>query len=142
MVSRLGSIAAGVLCFALVSCAAVDERQATKERIVLQVSDPSPKTWGQALNVAANLQKAYGPGGSQIEVVAFGMGIEMLKADALVANRVRDTAAEGVKIYACENSMARFKLKRADMVATVTYVEAGIKHIVSRSREGWVINRP
>lgn len=125
-----------LVCVVLGACAS------TPERIVIQVSDANPKTWGQALNVAGNLNKAYGPGNAQIELVAFGMGINMLKADALVATRIVDAGKEGVKIYACENSMARFKLKREDMVDNATYVDAGVVHIIARSREGWIINRP
>ena len=32
----------------------------TKERVVIQVSDDNPKTWGQALNVVRNIQNAEG----------------------------------------------------------------------------------
>lgn len=134
-------IAAAILCVGLVSCATVEEKP-KKERVVIQVSDAHDGTWGQALNVARNLQNAYGPGNAEIELVAFGSGINMLKADALVANRVRDTAKAGVKIYACGNSMKRFKLKKDDMVEGMTYVEAGIEHIIKRYREGWFVDRP
>jgi len=133
-------IATALLCVNLISCATVEEKP--KERIVIQVSDAQKGTWGQALNVARNLQTAYGPGNAEIELVAFGSGIQMLKADAIVANRVRDTAKAGVKIYACGNSMKRFKLQRDDMVEDLTYVQAGIKHIIQRHREGWFVDRP
>lgn len=132
------------ICVTFAACTTVPERKAdaAKERIVIQVSDDNPRTWGQALNVAGNLQEAYGAGNAQIELVAFGMGINMLKAEALVASRVRDAAAAGVKVYACENSMGRFKLKRADMLEKVTYVDAGVQHIIARNKEGWVNIRP
>lgn len=136
MVKKLSYALFVLICAALGACTSVPER------IVLQVSDDSPRTWGQSLNVASNLQKGYGAENIQIELVAFGMGINMLKADALVASRLRDAEAAGIKIYACENSMERFKLKRADMVETVTYVEAGIQHVIARNKEGWIINRP
>ncbi len=136
MMKKLSRALLVLVCVVLGACAS------TPERIVIQVSDANPKTWGQALNVAGNLNKAYGPGNAQIELVAFGMGINMLKADALVATRIVDAGKEGVKIYACENSMARFKLKREDMVDNATYVDAGVVHIIARSREGWIINRP
>jgi len=125
MTKYLLRIAAALLCVNLISCATVEEKP--KERVVIQVSDAHDGTWGQALNVARNLQNAYGPGNAEIE---------------LVANRVRDTAKAGVKIYACGNSMKRFKLKRDDMVEGMTYVEAGIEHIIKRHREGWFVDRP
>ena len=133
-------IAAALLCVNLISCATVEEKP--KERIVIQVSDAQKGTWGQALNVARNLRNAYGPGNAEIELVAFGSGINMLKADAEIANRVRDTAKGGVKIYACGNSMKRFKLQKDDMVDGLVYVDAGIEHIIKRYREGWFVDRP
>jgi intracellular sulfur oxidation DsrE/DsrF family protein len=140
MTKYLVRLLAAFLCVALVSCATVEEKP--KERIVIQVSDAHAGTWGQALNVARNLQSAYGPGNAEIELVAFGSGIQMLKADAVVAKRVRDTEKAGVKIYACGNSMKRFKLKREDMVEGLTYVDARIEHIIKRYREGWFVDRP
>lgn len=83
----LTAVAVGV---GLAGCAGTDRAATggTKERIVIQVSDEDPRTWNQALNVAANLQAAYGDGNGDIELVSFGRGIGMLKAEALVANRV------------------------------------------------------
>jgi len=136
MIKKLSRALLVLVCILLGACAS------TPERIVIQVSDDHQGTWGQALNVARNLKSAYGPGNAEIELVAFGSGINMLKADALVATRVLETANAGVKIYACENSMKRFKLNRDDMVENMTYVEAGIAHIIARHREGWFVDRP
>jgi len=115
---------------------------ALAEKIVLQVSDGNVPTWNQALNVAGNLREAYG-NDIDIEIVAFGQGINMLKLDAPVSSRIADAQSKTkAKVYACENSMNRFKLQRADMVPDVTFVKAGIEHMIKRSREGWVIIRP
>ena len=108
---------------------------------MLQVSDGNPATWNQALNVVGNLREAYGPD-TQIELVAFGQGISMLKLDAPVASRIVAEKAQGAKIYACENSMARQKLARDDMAPGLIYVRAGVEHIITRQREGWVSLRP
>ena len=116
--------------------------QALAEKIVIQVSDGNPTTWNQALNVVGNLREAYGPG-TDIEIVAFGQGINMLKLDAPVASRLVDAQkAQGAKVYACENSMARQKLARDDMSPGLIYVRAGVEHIITRQREGWVNLRP
>ena len=115
---------------------------ALAEKIILQVSDGSTATWNQALNVVGNLREAYGPD-TQIELVAFGQGINMLKFDAPVASRLMDAQSkQGAKIYACENSMGRNKLSRSDMAPDVIYVRAGVQHIITREREGWVNIRP
>ena len=115
---------------------------ALAEKVVLQVSDGNPATWNQALNVVGNRREAYGPG-TEIELVAFGQGINMLKLDAPVASRLADAQKmQGARIYACENSMARQKLAREDMAPGLIYVAAGIEHIITRQREGWVNVRP
>lgn len=115
---------------------------ALAEKIVLQVSDGNVATWNQALNVVANLREAYGPD-TQIELVAFGQGINMLKLDAPVSSRIAETQKKtGARIYACENSMTRAKLARADMAPDVAYVNAGVQHMITRHREGWVTIRP
>lgn len=131
-----------VACVACVLAVSLPGFAADKERIVLQVSDENPKTWGQVLNVAENLQKDYGKGNIEIEVVVFGRGSPMLKADAVIANRVRDSVDNGVSVIQCENSMRRFKLKKQDMNEKIRYVTAGIVHIMKRNREGWIVVRP
>ncbi len=115
---------------------------ALAEKIVVQVSDGNTVTWNQALNVVENLREAYGRD-TQIELVAFGQGTNMLKFDAPVASRLLEAQTKhGAKVYACENSMGRNKLTRNDMAADVIYVKAGIEHIITRQREGWVNIRP
>lgn len=115
---------------------------AVAEKIVVQVSDGNPVTWNQALNVVGNLREVYGAD-SQIELVAFGQGINMLKFDAPVSSRVVEAQKNlGAKVYACENSMAKNKLSRNDMTPDVVYVRAGVEHIITRQREGWVNLRP
>jgi intracellular sulfur oxidation DsrE/DsrF family protein len=115
---------------------------AEKERIVLQVSDDNPKTWTQALNVVRNIQKERGKDNVEIEVVVFGLGAGMLKADSTLANRVDDTLASGANILMCENTMRGFKLEKKDMHPKIGYVPGGIIRIMDRSKEGWTIVRP
>jgi intracellular sulfur oxidation DsrE/DsrF family protein len=80
---------------------------ALAEKIVVQVSDGNPVTWNQALNVVANLRDVYGTD-TQIELVAFGQGINMLKLDAPVSSRVVEAQKNnGAKIYACETRWRR-----------------------------------
>jgi intracellular sulfur oxidation DsrE/DsrF family protein len=117
----------------------------TKERVVIQVSDGDPKTWNQALNVVANMKANYAKRGveSEIQIVAFGMGIQMLKDDAVVANRVRESMKTGgAQMVACENSMGRFKLTKDMMVDNITYSETGVIYIIDKQREGWSAVRP
>lgn len=113
-----------------------------KERVVLQVSDDSPKTWNQALNVIENVQEAYGKDKVEIRLVAFGLGLGILKLDSVAGSRVQDALQSGAKIIACENTMRRQKLTKADMLPNIGYAPAGIIEIIKLQRQGWVVVRP
>jgi intracellular sulfur oxidation DsrE/DsrF family protein len=113
-----------------------------KEKVVIQVSDDSPKTWNQALNVVRNIQKSYGKGNVEIEVVAFGHGIGMLKMDSTVGNRIEDTLKSGAHVYACENTMRGQKLSKDDMLSRISYVPAGVIEILEKQKQGWSVIRP
>jgi len=131
-------LAAAVAAFAAAPVAFAD----TKERVVIQVSDDNPKTWNQALNVIRNIQAAYGKDKVDVELVAFGFGIGILKADSVMANRIDDTVATGAKVYACENTMRGFKLSKGDMNPKIGYVPAGIIEIIEKQKAGWAVMRP
>jgi intracellular sulfur oxidation DsrE/DsrF family protein len=128
--------------YALSGNAVAGEAAKPRERVVLQVSDDSAKTWNQALNVVENLQVAYGKDNIEIEVVAFGLGIGMLRFDSVSGSRVRDAAQSGAHIIACENTMRRQKLGKDDMLDSLRFVPAGIVQIIERQKQGWTVIRP
>jgi intracellular sulfur oxidation DsrE/DsrF family protein len=111
-------------------------------RVVVQVSEADPARWNLVLNNVANLQDELGAANVQVEIVAYGPGIGMLKFDAPTNSRVSDAVKAGVAIQACENSMRNQKLLRADMHPGVSYVPAGVVQIVKRQQEGWAYLRP
>ncbi len=115
---------------------------ASKARIVMQVSDGEPAKWNLALNVAGNAQKELGADKVDVEIVAFGPGVGMLKFDAVTSNRVNDAIKAGVKVVACENTMTAQKLIKADMHPDISYVPAGVIQIMNRQNQGWAYVRP
>lgn len=117
-------------------------KMAKKERMVIQVSDADPKKWNLALNNAKNVQTDLGADKTEIEIVAYGPGIGMLKADAEVANRIEEAAAAGVKVVACENTMKAQKISRDDMHKNVEYVPAGVVELMRRQQQGYAYIRP
>jgi uncharacterized protein len=124
-----------------VGCATAPQNNA-KSRVVIQVSDNEPAKWNLALNNANNILKDLGPTNTEIEIVAYGPGISMLKAEAVVANRISDAVKSGVKVVACENSMAAQKLAKDDMNPVIGYVPAGVIEIMTLQRQGWSYLRP
>lgn len=121
---------------------AAAQQTAPRPKVVLQVSDADPGKWNLALNNAKNLQADLGAGNVDIEIVAYGPGIGMLKADSTVGNRIDEALGSGVKVVACENTMRGQKLTHADMLPKVGYVPAGVVEIMQRQQQGWAYIRP
>jgi intracellular sulfur oxidation DsrE/DsrF family protein len=113
-----------------------------KDKVVFQVSDADSKKWNLALNNAKNVQADLGKDKTEIEIVAYGPGIGMLKADSEVANRIEEALAAGVKVVACENTMRGQKLTRDDMLSGIGYVPAGVVELMKRQKEGYAYIRP
>jgi len=113
-----------------------------RNRIVIQVSDGDASKWNLALNNARNIQTDLGERNAEIEIVAYGPGIGMLKLDSPVANRIGEAKDAGVRVMACENTMKAQKLARADMLTGIGYVGAGVVEIMRRQQEGWAYLRP
>ena len=113
-----------------------------RPRMVIQVSDGDSARWNLALNNAKNAQNDLGADKVQIEIVAFGPGIGMLKFDAVTASRIDDAIKSGIGVVACENTMTAQKIVRADMNPSISYVPAGVVQIMKRQQEGWAYIRP
>lgn len=113
-----------------------------RHKIVIQVSDGDQARWNLALNNARNLQEDVGAANVEIELVAYGPGIGMLKLDAPTNSRVAESLKAGVKIIACENTMRNQKLAKDDMAPGIGYVPAGVTEIMVKQSEGWAYLRP
>lgn len=136
--------AAGTLC-AVVLPPAVHAQAAAApgaHKAVFQVSDADPAKWNLALNNVRNVQDDLGAEATELEIVVYGPGIGMLKADSPVAARVATALKAGVKVVACENTMKAQKLTYADMLPAIGYVQAGVTELMKKQREGWAYIRP
>jgi intracellular sulfur oxidation DsrE/DsrF family protein len=122
--------------------AAAPAKAAQKHKVIFQVSDNDPARWNLALNNVRNVQQDLGAANVEIEVVAYGPGIGMLKMDSTVGNRVGEALSAGVKVVACENTMTNQKLSRDDMLAKIGYVKAGVVELLVKQQEGWSYIRP
>ncbi|MES2281780.1 MAG: DsrE family protein [Pseudomonadota bacterium] len=115
---------------------------ARRNRIVIQVSDNDPAKWNLALNNAKNLQEDVGASNVDIEIVAYGPGIGMLKLESPTGSRIADAMKANVKVIACENTMRGQKLTKDDMLPAISYVPAGVTEIMKKQTEGWAYLRP
>ncbi|MFO1311198.1 MAG: DsrE family protein [Burkholderiales bacterium] len=131
------------LAAALAFVAPAHAQQApARARVVMQVSDNDPAKWNLALNNAKNLQADLGASNVDVEIVAYGPGIGMLKADSVVAGRIGEALGAGVAIVACENTMRGQKLAKEDMLPKVGYVNAGVVELMQKQQQGWAYIRP
>ena len=119
-----------------------DHSAAARQKVVIQVSDNDPKKWALALNNAENVQEDIGKGKVDIEIVAYGPGLPILKLDSPVGTRVADAIASGIKVVACENTMRKTRLTKGDMLPDLDYVKSGVPEIMHRQQEGYAYIRP
>ena len=116
--------------------------QPPKHKALIQVSDNDAQKWNLALNNARNMQDDLNADAIDLEIVVYGPGIGMLKADSPVAKRVADALKAGVQVVACENTMRNQKLARTDMLSGIGYVDAGVVEIMKKQQQGWAYIRP
>ena len=117
-------------------------REAKPNKVVVQVSDADPHKWTLALSNAYNVLNGVGAEPVDLEIVVYGPGIGMLKRDSAVGDRVASAMNSGIRIVACENTMAAQKLTPADMLPRIGYVPAGVVEIMRRQQQGYAYVRP
>jgi intracellular sulfur oxidation DsrE/DsrF family protein len=110
--------------------------------VLFQVSDADPQKWSLALNNAKNVQAELGKENVQIEIIAYGPGLDMLKAESKVSDRLAGALDDSVGLIACENTMTTTKVTKSDMYSGIAYVKTGVTHIMKRQKEGWAYVRP
>jgi len=127
---------------AVLSPIAAHAQKAERHHLVLQVSDDDPAKWNLALNNAENVQQALGKDKVDVEIVAYGPGLNMLKAESKVAARLNAALDSSVGLLACGTTMKKMKVDKADLAAGTKVVPGGIIHIMQRQSEGWNYVRP
>jgi hypothetical protein len=130
------------LMLASLNIASAAEPLPVHDQVVIQVSDAQPEKWNLALNNAKNVQQALGRDKVDIEIIAYGPGIEMLRMESEVANKIDLAITDGVKIVACQNTMKAHKLTQSDMLPAIGYVPAGVVEIIQKEKLGWAYLRP
>jgi intracellular sulfur oxidation DsrE/DsrF family protein len=135
----VGLLLSGALMLGAMAMPAQAEEKA---KLVIQVSDNDTGKWNLALNNAKNIQKDLGKANVELEIVVFGPGINMLKAESEVGNRVAEAVDSGIKVLACQNTMRNQKLNKEDMLGSVGYVPAGVVEIMQKQHQGYAYLRP
>jgi intracellular sulfur oxidation DsrE/DsrF family protein len=139
--AAMTAIATGLTVGVLGSGARAAE-PARRDRVVMQVSQADKARWELALNNAENLQDALGDKNVDVEIVAYGPGIKMLEMQSTSGNRIAAAIKRGVKFAACETTMRKLKLTKADMLDDIGYVPGGVIELMRRQQEGWAYIKP
>lgn len=138
----VAAVAAVGVALALVAQAEQGPHKSGRYKVVLQVSDNDAGKWNLALNNAQNIQQNLGQDNVEVEIVAYGPGLPMLKLESKVSGRLAQALDGNVKLIACENTMRKAHLTKADMYSGISYVPGGVVHIMEREGEGWAYIRP
>lgn len=112
-----------------------------QDKVVFQVTDADPGRWTLVLNNVQNLQTVVGKD-ADIEVVAYGPAITLLKADSPIAARIREAVGRNIRVVVCENTMAAMQLTKAEMLGEVGYVPAGVVEVMRKQQQGYAYIRP
>ena len=139
--SRRTIVAAGAAALVAVALPAAAQAQPAKNRALFQVTDNDPARWNLILNNMANLRDGVGGEGAEIELVAYGPGLLMLKADSPVKERLAEALKSGVKINACQQTMRGMKFVPGDMVPDIGYVPSGVVEVMRKQQQGWAYIR-
>lgn len=134
---RFAALAGGTAVAAVLVPTAHAQAPTRALRIVFQVSDAEVAKWALTLNNVRNVQTELPDDAPELEVVVYGPGIAMLKADSPLAARIAESLKNGVKIVACENTMKNMKLVYADMLPSIGYVPAGVVELARKQQQGF-----
>ena len=111
------------------------------DKAVFQVSENDEARWNLILSNVRNLQNGA-DANAEVEIVAFGPGILMLKAGSPIAARITETVGNKVKVVACKNTMGVMKLAEADMLPDIGYVPSGVVEVMRKQQQGYAYIRP
>jgi intracellular sulfur oxidation DsrE/DsrF family protein len=131
--------AAIALSLALVFTAVSQTPAAPKHHVVFQMTEAEGPAWDSITPHVNNMRKAFATdGGSQVEVVFFGPGLNMLrKTNTDYAERLKQLADSGVILSACQNSMRDRNVKTEDLFPFASQVDSGIAELARKQEAGW-----
>lgn len=124
--------------------------QTQPHRLVVQVNVNDPAIMNLALNNVSNLTQYYAALGQKvnIEVIAFGPGLHMLRDDTSpVKARIKSMSeiTPHVAFSACGNTranMAKNEAKDIPLISEAKLVTSGVVRLMELQERGWSYLRP
>jgi intracellular sulfur oxidation DsrE/DsrF family protein len=111
----------------------------SKHHVVFQLDQPEGAVWDSLVKHVNNTRDALAKdGGSQVEVVFWGAGLNMLrKTNTAYEARLKQLTDDGVTLSACRNAMRVMNVKTEDLLPFASEVDSGIAEIVRKQEAGW-----
>jgi len=145
MFRRLATAAA--LSIALASSALAADGKT--HRVAIQVDQNDPAVMNMVLNNATNVIDYYRSKNEDVdvEIVAYGPGMHMLRADTSpVADRIKRLKEMGkVQFSACNNTKQNMEKTEGHAISIVpeaTMVPSGVVRLMELQEQGWSYVRP
>jgi hypothetical protein len=143
---------AAVLAAAAFSAPSAHAADAKPHRVAFHVDQNDPALMNLVLNNVTNLMEYYHDKGEkvQIEVVAYGPGLNMLREDTSpVKDRIKTikgaSSPSQVAFSACGNTQKGMEKKEGHaipIIAQATVVPAGVVRLTELQELGWTYIRP
>lgn len=124
------------------STAALAAQQRSKgnkqHQVVFDMAAGGEEAWQGVLNNVENVRKSLGESNTEIAVVLHGKALGLaLRTNTSQQERIKSLADAGVVFAACENTMRRLNVKRAELLPFVTTVDSGVGEVIRKQEAGW-----
>lgn len=112
-----------------------------KALYVLNQSDDK-KIRGTLRNINNALQDPRLKGKLQIELIAFGDGVELYKKTNHYDTLLTGLQSKGVLLVQCENTLRERKISKEELWPFILYTPSGNGEIIIRQQQGWAVVHP
>jgi len=110
-----------------------------KHHVVFQLTEPEGGAWDVLIPHVENMRAVFAKdGGSEVEVVFFGPGLNMLlKKNTKYEAPLKRLADAGVTLSACQNAMRLMKVTTEDLFPFAAQVDSGVAELSRKQEAGW-----
>jgi intracellular sulfur oxidation DsrE/DsrF family protein len=114
---------------------------AYKALYILNQSDDK-KIRAVVRNINNALEDPRLKGKLQVELIAFGDGVEIYRKSNRYDTLLMGLKSKGVLLAQCENTLRERKISKDELWPFVSYVPSGNGEIIIRQYEGWAVVHP
>lgn len=100
------------------------------------------KIKGTLRNINNALEDPRLKGKLQVELVAFGDGVDVFKKSSHYDTLLTNLEKKGVLLAQCENTIRERKINKDDLWSFISYVPSGNGEIIIRQYQGWATVHP